>query len=247
MKTFLVIITLRAFPFFLQASTVVEVRAGREMINAIEGILVLPPSLVVERIITGNSAVLMWIQPPYWNPEDHTISFAGFSPGGFSRTVPLFTIEHSSGSVTYAGGRLFGYRNDGEGTKIVLEYAFAPDVPEEDLAPPEPFQPIISSSPDLFEGRYFVSFSTQDKGTGVDHYEYASSWILPPSKGAWQEVESPLELHNANLFKKVYIRALDGAGNVRVSSITSPYRYATWAFGIIIMVWVFFFVRRSFR
>lgn len=249
MKTFFAI-TLLFFtlPLWLEAAIRVEVKAGRETINAIEGALVLPAGTAVERITTGNSAVLIWITPPAWDPENRTVSFAGFSPGGFSGTQPLFTLEVSSGAVTASGGRLFGYRNDGEGTQVVLEYGFSPETTEEDVAPPEPFRPIISSSPDLFGGERFLSFTTQDKGTGVIRYEYASSFLFPPAADAWREVESPFELSSSSdLFKRIRIRAVDGAGNVRVSSVAGSYHYATLGFGIIIILCVLRFLRRSFR
>src|SRR5258708_8921706 len=40
-----------------------------------------------------------------------------------------------------------------------------------DTIPPESFRPLIASSPAVFGGRAFVSFSTVDKTSGISHYK----------------------------------------------------------------------------
>jgi hypothetical protein len=249
MKKFLpIFFLLFLLPFSLRAaSTLVSVEAGRERINAVEGILVLPPNVKVGRITLGGSRVLLWVKSPEWNEADHTISFAGLSPGGFSGTAPLFTVETLSGEVVQTGGRLFGYRNDGDGTELVLEYKLSTAILQEDQEPPEPFEVTISSSPDIFDGQDFISFATQDKGSGVARYEYASSWLFPPSDDEWQRGESPLKLSTKMLFQKIYVRAIDFENNAQTASVSGSYRYATIIFSIIIMLCVLLFLRRSFH
>jgi hypothetical protein len=244
-KVFLTIIFL-AVPLSLHAETFsVAVRAGNETINAVEGVLILPAGADVARIYTGDSAVLIWITPPAWDAKTRTISFAGLSPGGFSRTKPLFALELSQGEGRQAGGRLFGYRNDGEGTQVALEYAITPQERPQDHEWPEAFEPVIFASPEVAGGRHVISFAAQDKGTGVERYEHRSYWLLPFG-GAWKEAKSPHELSFAELFKMNQIRAYDAAGNYRESPTPGPYRRPALAAGSILIICVLLFVRRRF-
>lgn len=244
MKKIFISILFFSLPLLLQASTFsVGVKAGREVVNAVEGELVLPSDAQVVKIYTGGSAVLIWVTPPTWNPVTHSISFAGLTPGGFSRTQPLFTLELSHGEARQAGGKLFGYRSDGVGTQIVLEYSFTAKEMKEDLEWPEAFEPVVFSSPDILDGRYAISFAAQDKGTGIERYEHASYWLLPLWK-KWKPVASPYPLSGSALFKAHVIRAFDAAGNYRESPIPGPYRHAAFGVGSILIVCALFFVRR---
>lgn len=249
MKKYLFILALLFLPAALSAATfTVSAKTGTETVNAVEGTLVLPSNIKVAKISTGGSTVLIWISPPEWDEAQHAISFAGLTPGGFSGTRPLFELELSGGEPRAAGGVLYGYRNDGEGTQIVLEYELAPAAVREDRTWPEPFTPVISSSRDVLGGAKFVSFLAQDKGTGIDHYEYASSWILPPSKSSWKRAVSPQPLSGVELFKSIRIRAYDGAGYYREEAIPGPYRRIALGAGILLVCLLFFakrFLRRA--
>lgn len=116
-----------------------------------------------------------------------------------------------------------------------------------DTTPPEPFKPAISSSPDIFGGKYFISFVAQDKGTGIKRYEYASTWFFRPGAGKWLETQSPMVLSRRMLFQEVYIRAVDKSGNYRVMSTAGPYHYASLSVGIIILLCVLLLLRRFVR
>jgi hypothetical protein len=61
----------------------------------------------------------------------------------------------------------------------------------------------------VFDGNYYVVFSTVDKQSGLDHYEIFES-------GAWKAVSSPYKLRNQSLKGGVQIKAIDKAGNERL-------------------------------
>jgi hypothetical protein len=107
--------------------------------------------------------------------------------------------------------------------------------------------PIISSSPDLFDGNHFVSFSTSDKDTGVYYYEYAPTWILRPGDADWKKVESPLPFSNIEKFQKIYIRAVDYERNYRAVSTAGPYRSITLILSSIILVCACLALKRYLR
>lgn len=56
---------------------------------------------------------------------------------------------------------------------------------EKDNIPPEPFKTEIQQNPAIFEGKYFITFSTTDKQTGIDYYE------IKEGKGDWKRADSP--------------------------------------------------------
>lgn len=239
------IFALMLLPGVIRAATFsVQVKAGAEKINAVEGILVLPKDVAVQNIYTGNSAVLVWVTSPSWDAANRTIAFAGITPGGFSGTQPLFTIELAAGDASVVGGRLTGYRNDGEGTAIELEYGIFSAETAEDYEAPEPFAITITSSPAVFGGRTFAVFDSQDKNTGIAKFEYASTWLAAPNDGEWREVRSPQMLDRLELFKKIHVRAIDKAGNIRIVSTAGPYWLISFVFGLILMICLAHSVRR---
>jgi hypothetical protein len=232
----------------VQAATAeVMVNTASETINAVEGEVVLPRGVNIEQIQTGNSAVLVWIQEPKFNKEHNSIIFSGISPGGFQGEKPIFSF---TGDFTPEDIAHFSYtnvvalRNDGSGTPVTVSLSTRALKLSKDDAPPEPFQPVLSSSPDIYNGHKFISFLAQDKGLGVERYEYASSWIFTPRKNGWQQITSPYLLTKSDLFKRIYVRAIDRSGNYRVSEVDGPYHsYFTFG-GIIFIVCSIFLLRR---
>lgn len=234
---------------FISAATVaVEVDTGTETINALSGTLNLPAGVTVEEIYTGNSAVLIWIINPTVSGDGRAITFAGLSPGGFRGKHPVFTIEGPSletlRSATFSSTE--AYKNDGEGTKVGVRFSLVPKEISEDTEAPEPFLPVVASSPDLFEGNHFLSFAAQDKGTGVERYEFAATWFFRPSEESqWRLTQSPQLLSRIEKFQKLYVRAIDRQGNFVAVSTAGPYRYITLIIGLIIIVCVALFITRS--
>jgi len=82
---------------------------------------------------------------------------------------------------------------------------------EKDTVPPEQFEVKVLKDPSVFNGKYFIVFSTTDKQTGVDHYE------IQEGKGDWKRaVSSPYLLENQRLTSIIKVRAIDRAGNERI-------------------------------
>ena len=123
--------------------------------------------------------------------------------------------------------------NDGNGTpaKLVLNSAqftiknggivppslWAQEL-KNDTIPPEPFEIQIQRDPTLFEGKYFLTFDTNDLQTGIDYYEVNEQKAIfgkPLSAGSWNRVSSPYVLVDQTLQSKITIRAVDKAGNQR--------------------------------
>ena len=231
----------------LAYSAEVVVDTGKESINAIEGVVRFPDSVNISRVETGNSAILMWVEGPVYDKAENTIRFSGISPGGFQGKQVLFSVSGDFRAGDLAGTAYLEVRaflNDGEGTPASVPLStHSAELPADD-APPEPFKPVIGRSDDLFGGNRFVTFLTQDKGLGIDRYEYASSWLFSPGKDDWRPAVSPVEISGKEMFKKIYIRAIDQADNYRVSTVSGPYYYATILFGIIIIVCLVIFLRR---
>lgn len=86
----------------------------------------------------------------------------------------------------------------------------------EDNFPPEPFTVEVHQDPLIFEGKYFIIFSTTDKQTGLDYYE------VKEGKGSWQRAESPYLLKDQSLKNKILVKAVDKAGNERIVEHYTP-------------------------
>ena len=94
-----------------------------------------------------------------------------------------------------------------------------------DATSPEVFTLEIGEDPSLFEGKYFLSFATQDKMSGIDYYE------IKEGKIDWKKVTSPYLLEDQALGKKIVVRAYDKAGNYQDSEIKPSYKI-TWQDGL---------------
>ncbi len=76
---------------------------------------------------------------------------------------------------------------------------------------PEPFEIEIRQDPIIFDGKYFIVFQTQDKQTGIDHYE------IKEGEGDWNTTDSPYLLEDQNLQSIIKVKAVDKAGNERIA------------------------------
>lgn len=99
---------------------------------------------------------------------------------------------------------------------------------KKDNIPPEPFEIEIHQDPAIFEGKYFIVFSTTDKQTGLDYYEVHEvppKWTLRTTKP--ERAESPYLLKDQSLKSIIKVRVVDKAGNERIAEYTPPYKI-TW-------------------
>ena len=91
-----------------------------------------------------------------------------------------------------------------------------------DTKAPEEFIPKIGQDISVFEGKYFLSFSTTDKMSGINHYEVSETI----DKDDWKTAESPYVLEDQNLNSLIKVKAVDKAGNERIAEI-APSQQAT--------------------
>jgi hypothetical protein len=81
----------------------------------------------------------------------------------------------------------------------------------EDKTPPDEFVVTVESTRRVFGGNYYAVFATQDKQSGIDHYEIFE-------RGAWRTVTSPHELKDQYLLGGIQVKAIDKAGNERIGT-----------------------------
>ncbi|MBU1877154.1 MAG: cohesin domain-containing protein [Patescibacteria group bacterium] len=112
-----------------------------------------------------------------------------------------------------------------------------------DVTPPEEFTLEIGQELTIFEGKYFLSFATIDKISGIDHYE------VRDGKGDWKIAESPYLLKDQSLKSKILVRAVDKAGNEKIGEIIpheKPFPYLmVILIGLAITVMVIWWLRKN--
>lgn len=210
-----------------------------EDINAFLGEITFPDGLVeIDSIYNGSTVTTAWVVPPVVSGS--SIQFAGIMANGFSGTIDPITntknpgtlfritfrpLREGSGIVNISKAEV--YKNDGLGTKLSTtadSFTFAiskdGDRMETELPDtngPEDFRPMIVSHPDVYDGRYFLIFSTTDKETGVAYYE------VKEGRRPWVRATSPYLLEDQTLRSRIWVRAFDYAGNYTTVSILGPY------------------------
>lgn len=226
----------------------VNVDQSGESLNAIEGTLVFPTeTLELQEIRDGNTAVNFWLKRPV--AVGGSVEFSGITPGGFSQSKNLlFTLvfiakRAGSGNVLVQNVQLL--KNDGSGgTALATTKPFSFSISSqgstkqsvsalEDAEIPENFTPQIARDENLYNGQYFVVFSTQDKISGIDHYE-----IKEGSWGKFLTATSPYVLHDQTLTKKIYIKAIDFKGNERLVVLPATHNLLYQPMSILVIILV---------
>ncbi len=224
----------------LNDTFLVEVRLDTEgeYINIVDVGLSFPSEILeVKDFSSGNSVLALWIEEPEINQNIGQFSFSGGIPGGYQG------IDGLIGKIVF---RTFGTQdsveikfqdnsrvllNDGKGTEASLttkgavfnilagaggnENEWQAEI-EKDKTLPEPFKIEISQEPTVFDGKYFIVFSTTDKQTGIDHYE-----VKEGSK-KWIDATSPYVLKNQKLTSDIWVKAVDKAGNFWMETLEAP-------------------------
>lgn len=235
-----------------------------KQINAVEAqVKYSKDSLVFNNVTDGDSVINLWVEEPRLE-EIGTITFSGITPGGFSGSnVEVLTIQFEAvregvGSVMLENVQVL--LHDGLGTPLqativplainIQGQSTAPSAKTQyvDQEAPEPFTPIISSDPDVFEGRKFLVFSTEDKGSGIAYYE-----VKETEWGTYERANSPYEIKDQSLRSKIFVRAIDREGN-EYEAVVYPQNSIPWyettsaktAILIVCLVILLFFVRRFF-
>lgn len=211
-----------------------------ETLNAVEGKVVYPLYIKnIDKVMyDGNSSINFWIEKPVII-KNGEISFSGITPGGISgNKFELFNFIikdnlDQNGQIKFQDINI--YKNNGEGTKVKVNYSIL-DLPisqkfkdtnieqdiKKDIIPPEDFKPILVKDKNLFDGNKVIIFSTQDKDSGMSHYEIREGYF-----DKFHIENSPYLLKNQNSIRKIYIKALDNANNSRLVEFY-PTGYLYW-------------------
>lgn len=233
-------------------------------VNAIEGGVLFPSDILeLKEIRDGNSIINFWVEKPT-KISDGRINFSGITTGGFSGSkVFLFGAvfqAKKNGEGVFDFVDIKTLKNDGLGTEIPIKnkpYIFSvsdklDNTTKEDLIindtnPPEDFVPFVANDSSIFEGKNFIVFSTVDKGSGIDHYEVKeSSWGLG---GKYIQAESPYLLKDQRLKSKIYVKAVDKLGNVKIVKVNGQNKRSlleqSLIVGIILFVCIFVLFRKK--
>ncbi len=227
-----------------QADIIID--TSGENINAIEGELYFQRGFLgIKEISDGNSIVNFWIQRPKLT-LDNKIIFSGIIPGGYSGKGKIFSVVFQSlkqGDTSIDFGNLKILLNDGSGTPVQTSSTRARvkisniKVSEEilrakpaDSESPESFQIYLSNDENVFNGKWFIVFATQDKNSGIDRYEVSEQkqgFLNFFRSFQWTGAESPYLLDDQGLSSDVYVRAFDRAGNYRTEYL-APANPLSW-------------------
>ncbi|MBI5421314.1 MAG: hypothetical protein HZA35_03320 [Parcubacteria group bacterium] len=232
-----------------------------------------PTTLEFKGIDDTRSVVPIWIEK--FKEDKGMIRYAGIIPGGYKDEhafigTLLFKTKNA-GVTTLFIEHTKVFLHDGVGTEVPLPSSSfvirisdnalkeTPDIRPRDAWSPDAFSLYLSRNETMFEGKWFIVFLTQDKGSGIDHYE-----VLEEKNGLdmktgnapyhrWKTVESPYVLQDQSRFSYVYVKAVDRAGNETVSELipqeSSKRQEWYWfvAGGIILGGVVFLYERRKKR
>jgi hypothetical protein len=210
-----------------------------EPVNAIEGRLIFPQdAFSVKEIRDGNSMVNFWVEKPRVESPGN-ILFSGITPGGAkgvnNHIVSIVFEAKKAGISSFVLQNMKVLKNDGSGTEVAVtnrdvsvfvkpgDGRIYKEV-STDVDPPEEFDLSIQNNPEVFEGNNFIVFSTQDKGSGIDLYKVKEYRIKMFSfLSFWRDADSPYLLRDQGLKSTIEVKALDNAGNVRLSSMGPAY------------------------
>ncbi|MSU60304.1 MAG: hypothetical protein EXS52_00095 [Candidatus Staskawiczbacteria bacterium] len=227
----------------------VLINPEKDSINALEGTVSFPDSLLeLREIRKGNSIISFWIEEPFLD-KGGSVRFSGVIPGGLAQSNGyLFSMIFQTkgpGKARINIGQGKALLNDGSGSEAPFRSSFteltiasglqSPGVlPVYDPRAPEAFKSEISQSPDLFDGKWFLVFATQDKGSGISRYE-----IREGTLGDFSIAQSPYLLQNQRVNEKIFIKAVDKNGNERLEIFYPPnwrpWYKQYWIFGILIL------------
>ncbi len=227
-----------------------------KLINVIDGTFLFDrDKMTVKELSTGGSIFPLWAQEPVFSNTDGKISFVGGAPDGFQgeRGIILriiFTAQSEGKAQLVFDDKSLVFLSDGKGTKINYQHnsftipilkrpsEIAPKdewqkIIEEDKTPPEPFEIDIGRNPTIFGNKYFISFFASDRGAGIVYYE------VKEGDRDFVRAESPYLLENQSLQDIIKVKAVDKAGNERISELKAvPEEVPTIPFYKTLLFWL---------
>ena len=236
-----------------------------ESINAVEGSLTFAPETLLElkTVSDGDSIIPIWLEKP--NAASCEVfrceyRFSGIIPGGFTGVLSPYYEGGRPGKILSFVFLNKGQRdlqidlenprvllNDGKGTpaalrakalivKIDPNLKGSKTIELNDLTPPEPFEAHVFKQSGVYDGKYAVIFSAQDKQSGIGHYE------VKEGDREFVQASSPYVLSDQSLGQEITIKAVDNAGNERLvvikpGKLNVGNEYAKWQYlGILVLL-----------
>ncbi|MDO8430091.1 MAG: hypothetical protein Q7S73_01875 [bacterium] len=188
----------------------------------------------------AGSIVQFWVERP--DLEKGLLTLKGIMPNGFNWQKGLMGILDFKTLTPGITEIRFGanpkiFLNDGLGTestvsargfkiKITGQKENVP-LQESDNYLPESFEPAVVQDTNIFEGKYFLVFATQDKQSGIDRYEVQETVKNKTENGKWILAESPYLLKDQTRESYIFIKAVDRQGNERIEKVY-PLSYKPW-------------------
>ncbi len=225
-------------------TTTIAIDTSGESINAVQGVVKIDPRLIngIQVSDTG-SIVTYWVVSPSINSSASEIRFSGAVPGGYKGgSGILFSIifkPYSGDAISKAAAvtELSAYKNDGMASSVqvslgqfnlggiagqvdegISSQLYLDGAKKDDVAP-EVFSPQISRDESIEGGKWFITFATVDKQSGIDHYEIQESRTGSMDSGKWKTATSPYVLQDQGLNSFIYVIAVDRQGNERIIKV----------------------------
>jgi hypothetical protein len=248
-----------------------------EEINAVEVYVNFSDNLIFRDYLDGKSIITNWIEKPHiLDVRRPKIEFSGIVAGGISGSnlnlVELvFEAKENGIAKIEIDKNSKVLLNDGLGTRtklIALSQSFKvldiQGLSRSELAllrgklkirdsfPPEPFKIYLAKNKEIFNGKYYITFETKDKQSGIAYYEISEKPInfiflaKPDIKNlSFKKAESPYVLEDQSLRSYVVVKAVDKAGNERVE-ILPPQRFLLYEeilmFAVYLMIFMGFII-----
>jgi hypothetical protein len=245
---------------------------AEEPVNAFSIAVSVSEELVPFDINEANSIINFWLDKPNWDEGTRLLTFSGITPGGFQGKNGRFLViklkptkKEGAAVLNFNKEKTKVYLHTADGIEDFLELAEIrlpivkgkENIPVEisDNEPPEWFSPEISQDANLFKGKWFLIFATQDKGSGIASYavyeNIRKKEATRISTEDWKETESPYVLKDQKLRSYIYVKAVDKAGNERMVTVEPRYPIKWyeiwWIWGIIISGVIAVFITRKFK
>lgn len=212
---------------------VIDVRyTGTDFINAVEGELDIPTSLVVESIFTNDSPIALWVEHPA-DSKTQTLRFSGTAPGGFTGGQSLFQVivsAQDAGSQSFSLLDASGYLHDGLGSRVRFEDTYLTLTVESfDPATPPTTVQVEDNEPPTIVAEIVVDESEPETITYLIHYgrdkETAVRSIELHRHGTTTYLTTtPTELKTGWFAQRATLIATDAAGNQSRRSVIIPGR-----------------------
>lgn len=211
----------------------VAILPGDEVFNAFDIELLFPQEVMtLVSFQNSGSIATAWITDPH--VSGNAIYLQGIIAGGYQYTTDPLSGEKISGKIidlvfeaTDKGSGVIAfvkkelYIHDGKATIYTAQgddFPFSitdlhelPAIP--DTVSPLPFMVYLDRTADLFEGRFFLVFQTQDTQSGIAGY------FVREGNDSWKEAKSPYVLEDQKLLKRIEVKAVDFAGNERIVEV----------------------------